>query len=209
MGADPSMYGEPFRNLGGIKYVHWPVYEKEQTISEVSERIIKENSIQSNDIVGGSSLGGIVAAEIAKHVRLHKLLLIGSTLNPDNINPVLKKLSTLSQITPVHLIQALAGKVNTIVENRLLKMLSHSETLFIKSMCKAVFEWEGNQKPNCAVAQIHGKNDHVIFPPSTGAKIIQNGGHLIAMTHETCVVEFIKGNTNANQSLNSDLGILS
>ena len=191
------MYGVAFRNLSAVKYVNWPTYNNEQSISEVSERIIKENRIQSFDIVGGSSLGGILAAEISKHINLSKLLLIGSTLTPDSINPILKKLSTLSEITPVNLIQVLAGKANAIVENRLLKMFSHSETLFIKSMCKAVFKWEGNQKPNCAVAHIHGAKDNVIFPPSTGAEIIQDGGHLIAMTHETSVVKFIKANINS------------
>ena len=194
MGADSSMYGEEFRDLEAVKYVNWPKYDNEQTISEVSKRVIKENHIQPNDIVGGSSLGGIVAAEISKHINLSKLILIGSTLTPDSINPILKKLSTLSEITPVNLIQALAGKVNTIIENRLLEMFSHSESLFIKSMCKAVFEWDGNNKPQCMVAHIHGAKDNIIFPPSTGAKIIDDGGHLIAMTHEASIVEFIKTN---------------
>ena len=194
MGADSLMYGEAFRKLDSTKYLDWPDYQNEQSISEVSERIINENNIQSNDVVGGSSLGGIVAAEISKQINIYKLILIGSTLTPESINPILKKLSTLSEITPVNLIQVLVGKANAIVENRLFEMFNHSETLFIKAMCKAVFAWEGNQKPNCKVEHIHGEKDNVIFPPSTGATIIDGGGHLIAMTPEASVVEFIKTN---------------
>lgn len=194
MGADSSMYGEAFRKLEGVKYIEWPRYKNEQTISELSRRIIKENSIQPNDIVGGSSLGGIVAAEISKLIKVNKIILVGSTLSSDNINPILRKLSALSEITPVKLIQVFAGKANSIHENILLKMFSHSESLFIKSMCKAVFEWQGNQKPSCHVAHIHGEKDSVIFPPSTGANIVKNGGHLIAMTHEQPVIEFINVN---------------
>ncbi len=194
MGADSSMYGETFQGIKDIKYVDWPIYNNETTISEVSKRVIKEYSIQDNDIVGGSSLGGIVASEISRYISLKKLILIGSTLTPDNINPALKKLSTLSEITPVNLIQVFTGKINAIFENRLLKMFSHSETMFIRSMCKAVFEWEGNLKPKCTVAHIHGEKDNVIFPPPKGANIIKDGGHLIAMTHEESVVEFLKVN---------------
>jgi hypothetical protein len=61
-------------------------------------------------------------------------------------------------------------------------------------MCKAVFEWGGNQEPNCNIAHIHGSKDNVIAPPLTGARIIQDGGHLIVMTHETSVVDFLRVN---------------
>lgn len=192
MGADSSMYGEKFRNLSGVKYVNWPAYNNEQTITEISGRIIKENGIQPDDIVGGSSLGGIVASEISRHVNLSRIILIGSTLTPGRVNPVLRKFTTFSEIIPLTLIQLLTGKVSVIVENRALKMFSQSESLFIKAMCKAIFDWEGNPTPNCTVAHIHGAKDSVIFPPATGAEIIQDGGHLIAMTHETTVVEFMK-----------------
>jgi pimeloyl-ACP methyl ester carboxylesterase len=188
------MYGEAFRALDSVTYLDWPTYDDELTIAEVAARLISENNIQADDIVGGSSLGGIVAAEIAKTINLQKLILIGSALTPANINPVLKKLAALSAITPVHLLQTFAGQANSIIENKLLEMFSHSEALFIKSMCRAVIGWKGNQEPNCPVAHIHGAKDRVIFPPASGAKIIQNGGHLIAMTHEAAVVEFVYGN---------------
>lgn len=206
MGADASMYGEAFRDLNAIRYVNWPEYDNEQSIPEMAERSIRKYGIQPDDIVGGSSLGGIVAAEIARHVHLRYLILIGSTLTPDNINPVLRKLSVLSEITPVALLQVLAGKANAVTENRMLTMFRHSDVLFIKSMCKAVCTWEGNQKPNCPVAHIHGEKDTVIFPPATGAEIIPGGGHLIAMTHESDVVNFIK-NISGESGNNKEQGI--
>ena len=91
--------------------------------------------------------------------------------------------------------QYLVGKVNLVFENRILEMFSKSDTLFIKAMCRAVFKWQGNLHPDCPVAQIHGEKDTVIFPPSTGAEIINNGGHLIAITHEKAVIHFIKTTT--------------
>lgn len=81
-------------------------------------------------------------------------------------------------------------------------MFSHADVLFIQSMCKAVCIREGNQKPNCPVAHIHGGKDTGIFPPLTGAEIIQGGGHLIAMTHASGVVKFIKKISDESENKN-------
>ncbi len=56
MGADSSMYGKAFLNLETVRYLNWPNYNNEQSIPEVSKRIIEDYKIQPNDIVGGSSL---------------------------------------------------------------------------------------------------------------------------------------------------------
>lgn len=194
MGADSLMYGPAFRKLPNVKYINWPIYHGEKTISYVAERIIQEHNIKTNDIIGGSSLGGIVAAEISKQVAVKKLILIGSTLSPENINPILKKLSALTEITPLNMIQMFAGKINAVHESKLLKMFSESESRFIKAMCKAVFTWEGNKEPQCTVAHIHGAKDTIIYPPQHGAKIISDGGHLIAITNEQEVADFVRQN---------------
>lgn len=189
------MYDASYRGQNAIRYIDWPMYNNERTISEISRRIIMEHSIKENDIVGGSSLGGIVAAEMCRQVSMRKLILIGSTLTSDNINPILRRISILSSITPVSLFQTLAGTISTIAESRVLKMFCNSDPLFIKSMCRAVFEWEGNERPDCAVAHIHGEKDKIIFPPASGADIIPGAGHLIAMTHASTVVRFLEDHT--------------
>lgn len=194
MGADSSMYGAAFRVLKEVQFPDWPVYNGEQSISEVALRIIQENNIQPQDIVGGSSLGGIVAAEISRQIQVGKLLLIGSTLNPYNINPILRKLGSLSEISPVNMISIFVGKANLIFNNQLLAMFAKSDDRFIKAMCKAVFVWGGLEKPTCYTLHIHGAKDHIIHPPSRDAEIIPDGGHLIAMTHSEAVADFIKKN---------------
>jgi len=195
MAADASMYDDSYKIQNTIRYINWPKYTNERTISEISRRIIREHDICENDIVGGSSLGGMVAAEMCRHVRVRKLILIGSTLTPGNINPVLKKISTLSGKVPVSLLQSLAGKISSIAESRVLKMFSDADTSFIQSMCRAIFAWEGNERPDCSVAHIHGEQDKIIFPPPVGADIIPGAGHLIAMTHASSVVRFLKDHT--------------
>ena len=197
MAADSRMYADPaYDKLSGVLFSDWLPYKGEQSIPEVAARIIEEKNIQENYIVGGSSLGGIVAAEIANKIKVQKLILISSTLSPQYINPVLRTLSSLADIAPLQLVQTFAGKASLSLKNSLLEMFSKSEGSFIRTMCRAIFEWKGNVRPACEVCHIHGARDKVIYPPPHGAEIIPDGGHLIAMTHSVSVSAYIEKNTH-------------
>lgn len=195
MGANSDTYPkEKYSYLQGVNFIDWPDYKDEKSLSEVANRIISQYQINKEMIVGGSSLGGMVAIEIAKIVGIKKIILIGSTTQPEFINPLLQKLSGLADYTPVKIIQIFAGKVNQYSNNELLSMFEESNSEFIKAMCKALFEWEGLGNYKCYVFQIHGKQDIVIFPPKENIKIIPDGGHLISMSHADIVANFINKN---------------
>ncbi len=62
MGASASMYNALRHTVGfEISFINWPDYRGEKTYAEVARRVISDNSINENDVVGGSSLGGMVA----------------------------------------------------------------------------------------------------------------------------------------------------
>jgi pimeloyl-ACP methyl ester carboxylesterase len=193
MGATSAMYGESFRQIDSVRYPNWPEYRNETTIYHLAMRVIKEHGIADGDIVGGSSLGGMVAAEIAHHINLQRIVLIGSTTTPDKISPVMKTLSNFVDFAPLKLVQLFTGKVSSVMEARLFEMFSQTHPDFIKNMSRAVFEWQGNRNPACPVSAIHGDRDRVIYPPDSETAIIAGGGHLIAITHERQVVDFLIG----------------
>lgn len=193
MGADSAMYPvEHYQHLRNVTYVDWPAYKDERTIRELSLRVIDEYGIASDMIVGGSSLGGMVAVEIAKILGVRTVILIGSATTPDKVNPVLKMFGRLSSIAPFDFLQLLAGRVNIAGDNDVVNMFQRSDTRFIKAMCKAIFRWDGIGKYRCAIRHIHGRLDTVIYPPDNGAEIITQGGHLISMTHGKEVAAFIE-----------------
>lgn len=195
MGANSNMYPkDKYISLQDVTFADWPGYEGEVSLESVAKKIIAQHHINKEMVVGGSSLGGMVAIEIAKIMGLKKVILIGSATHSDFINPLLQKLSNLAEVTPIKIIQALAGKVNIYSSNELLKMFEESESKFIKAMCKALFKWEGIGKFNGDVCQIHGEKDLVIFPPKKNVKIILGGGHLISMSHAEEVAKFIDKN---------------
>ena len=197
MGADSTMYPKnKYDKLKDVLFAEWPNYKGETTIYQVAWRVINEYNIKNDIVIGGASLGGMVAVEIAKIIKIKKVLLISSTTHPDTINPALRKLSTLAEIAPIKLVQLLAGTINHRLNSAVLTMFEKADTDFIRAMSKAVFEWKGIEGYQCETFRIHGKKDKVILPPEDPVELIENGRHLITMTHAEIVAEFIQKNTS-------------
>lgn len=139
MGANANMYSGPWRKIADAKFINWPEYNGEKTISEVAESVIRRYGITRSDSVAGSSLGGIVSLEIADKLGIRNVYLFGSAVSKSEINPLLRLLSPLSEIIPIKWIQAIAGKC----KNEILTMFNSSEAEFVSAMCHAVFNWQG------------------------------------------------------------------
>jgi pimeloyl-ACP methyl ester carboxylesterase len=178
MGADNWMYSGAWRSLAKAVFVDWPEYRGESTITEMAERVIKQLSIVDGDVVIGSSLGGIVACEIARGRKLNGLVLIGSAMNKDEISSLLALLHPIADFAPLKFIQAAAGKV----PGELTEMFRDAQPDFIRAMCRAIFTWRGFESSGTKLLRIHGRNDRVIPLPAK-VDLVLNGGHLIAMTH--------------------------
>ena len=78
--------------------------------SEIANRVIEENGIEDGDIVGGSSLGGMIALEIARQKKLRGVVLIGSAVSSAEIQGILSLLAPLTVIAPISVIQLFVGK---------------------------------------------------------------------------------------------------
>jgi esterase/lipase len=162
MGASSEMYNSLKRELCfNVHFLDWPEYRNERSYREIAERIVEENRINNSDIIGGSSLGGMVALEIAMIVNARAVILIGSAIAQNEINQLIARLSPLASIIPLALIKKLAGKN----ENIILRMFSRSDPDFIRSMCMHISSWPGYLGKVDKVFRIHGENDHIIDCP--------------------------------------------
>ena len=87
MGADHGMYGAPsWQSLANTHFLDWPDYRGEVSIASVADRVVEQAAIPDGAIVIGSSLGGIVACEIARKRDLKALVLIGSAVEKSRAN---------------------------------------------------------------------------------------------------------------------------
>ena len=188
MGANSSMYDLLRAELQfEIKFINWPKYNGKKTYTAMARRVIEENGIKDDDIVGGSSLGGMIALEIARQKRLAAVVLIGSAISTAEVQGILTLLAPVAAITPILLVQLLAGKHNNIIA----RMFADADSQFIKAMCQHLPQWPGAKDLEVPFFRIHGQKDHVISCPKVGAEIISNAGHLIAITHARECGEFL------------------
>ncbi len=186
MGANHRMYGPPWDELEGATFHNWPAWKGETEIAEFAMRLIAEHGIKDGDCVAGSSLGGILACEIGKHVPLRVVIPIGSAVRPEEIHRLISALRPLFPLAPLPLLKALSGRI----PNDLTRMFAASDPAFMKAMAAAIFRWDG-LADNVPRFRIHGRKDRVIpLPP--GIDRIIDGGHLIAMTHARECVEALR-----------------
>jgi hypothetical protein len=68
-------------------------------------------------------------------------------------------------------------------------MFADADPEFIRAMCAYLPSWTGYHGPAEKLFRLHGKKDHVIPCPTSGCEIVEEAGHLLAITHpaETAV----------------------
>jgi len=178
MGADRRMYGPKWKGLPNATFPNWPPFSGQTTLGEVADQLIAEHDIAPRDVIGGSSLGGMVALEIFQRLKNPKVVLLGSALSPGEINTLLRLLAPLASITPFGLLQVLVGKHPSDAA----VMFAEADPKFVRAMCLALRDWQGFDGPHDRLVRIHGAKDHVITCPAEG-HILPRAGHLVAMTH--------------------------
>ena len=178
MGADASMYSGPWQRLPNVKFVDWPPFVGESTLSELGQRMIDVYGVSADDEIGGTSLGGMVALEMAKQLGQRRVLLLSSALSPREVNPLLRLLSPLTPIAPLGLAKSILGRSRRASA----AMLQRADTRFLRAMCRAVIRWDGYAGPTDGLVRIHGNRDWMIRCPAS-AHHIDNAGHLAVLTH--------------------------
>jgi pimeloyl-ACP methyl ester carboxylesterase len=186
MGADHRMYSGAWLRMQQTQFLDWPKDSSADSIPAIATEIIEDAGISDGDILIGSSLGGIVACEIAKVRTIEHLILVGSAVDQNEVSGILRLLHPLIDLAPFSFLQIASGKL----PSELCTMFSKSDATFIRNMCRAIFKWEGLPPHTVTLTRIHGRSDRVI-PPPRDADLI-DGGHLIAMTHADHCVRLIE-----------------
>jgi len=194
MGSDRRMYSGRWNSLPEFQAHDWMPHRGEKSLAQVARSMCDSCAIRDGDVLVGTSLGGMVACEITKIREIPMLYLVASALTKNEVNSLLAALQPLIRITPIEWIRFSAGSI----PSERAQMFLSVEASFIRSMCDAVFEWEGLGTTKTRVFRIHGKRDHLIPSPEK-VDLLLDGGHLLTMTHADECVEFI----GANQFLES------
>lgn len=189
MGATAAMYNGLKHKLDfPITFLNWPAYRGEKSYADVARRVIEDHHITPQDIVAGSSLGGMVALEIAKLMDVKAVVLLGSAVRRTEVQTLLTLLAPIASAAPMTIIQALVGKHRNLVSS----MFADSDPEFIRAMCAFLPSWKGYDGPMEKVFRLHGRKDHVIPCPAAGCEVVDAAGHLLAITHAAETATFLR-----------------
>jgi pimeloyl-ACP methyl ester carboxylesterase len=202
LGAD----GRLFAALGPLRLPvvtrRLPVPERNEPMLRYALRVAEEFDLRDTDWIGGSSLGGMVAAEIARHRPLAGLVLIGTALSSRTLATPLPQLARLRRLAPVRLLHPLLatrtalslvfGTLPGPVMDRLAAMFDSTPTAMLREGMRLASDYVPPTAPLCPVHAIHGERDRLMRPPPVaGCRMVADAGHALALSHPQAVTAFL------------------
>ena len=192
LGADRRLYNNiDIPKKFNTKFVEWIAPDPNDTIPTYAGKLIKHYHIEKGSILIGTSLGGIVAVEIAKQIEISKVVLISSIKTSDEAPFVFKlfKLIPLIELLPnkllttnARLVAPVFGNMSTDDIDLFDAMLRGSSPDFIRWAMRAILRWQNSVVP-ANVYHIIGDKDLIFSSKKIkGAAVISGGTHMMVLT---------------------------
>jgi len=185
-----------------------------EIIAEVTEGGLSQFSRRENGtvplwstgkpfVLGGMSMGGMIAYEIARHVKPQALILIASCCTMRGVNGFLRAAGHLWPVVPVGALKVAKfvslpvlrtfGMLTPDQRKMCAKMFSEMDSRFMHWAISAILDWNPAPLEETPVFHIHGALDKIIPAKCVEAdKIIPDGGHLINLSHADVVNAYIQ-----------------
>lgn len=205
LGLSPKIFEHFLFEKFDVVWMEWIEPSKNETFDHYIDRLI-DQFIEVDDRVPfllGHSLGGIVVQEIAKKIKVQKLILVSSVESDLEFPNKLRLLSKLRLERFFH--KAWLERTFVIWRNFHDYKSTDKQKLFYHSIGKlsnhyfkwSIYQtvhWKSLYKMNDKVIRIHGLDDHT-FP----SKLVLNqntkffkGGHLVLLDKSKEIVEIIE-----------------
>ena len=190
MGADHRMYGPSITQLPQVVRLDWDHVHPAKSLSEVACQMIEMHAISARDRIGGSSLGGMVACEIAHQLKMKSVVLIGSARSIHELRWFARLGLPLANRPVFDFSRRLGRLVN---RSLFFRMLADADSLFMVNMCHALRNWRGGDHRRRRARPRGGRTrDLLIKCPSNPDALILGGGHMIAWTHHQQVANALE-----------------
>ena len=163
-------------------------------LTEYAERFAAEIPVARPLLLGGCSLGGMMAYEMARVLRPDALVLIASAVTRDAIPLRLRRLARIAWIAPpagygfgkrtYPVLMSLVRR--RAAEHRRLAaaMARDASSSFLRWACIAVGRWQPSVPPDVPMYTIHGNRDRVLPLGNRSCDfVIPGAGHLLTVTH--------------------------
>ena len=170
-----------------IHYLEWQIPERDESLEHYARRISK-SIIHENPVLIGVSFGGVIVQEIAKFIKLKRLIIISSVKCTDELPPRMKFASKtgLFKLIPTRLANHVDYFEKIAVGDFLKKRarlykqyISITDKQYLDWAIKNMVNWKCD-KPDEKIIHIHGDKDEV-FPIKNiqNAIVVKGGTHIM------------------------------
>ena len=174
-----------------------------ETMAEYGTRMAESMALEEEDMIGGVSFGGMVAAEIARQRRIKGLILISSGLSSHSVDPLAQRFGSLAFNLPNHMMRSILGSRKTFKkvfgEDRpplyqlARQMLDDSPDDMLINGGRLSLSYYPDNPVRCPVYAIHGEKDSMMFPVEVvGCRMVEEAGQGMVVTHADEVTEFLR-----------------
>lgn len=203
MGADERLFVAQKGALPQLIVPTWLRPEPGDTLASYGQRMAAAVDPGGPCVVGGVSLGGMVAVEMARHLDAKVCLLISSVRSPRELpwrvrvwKPVAWLIPAPAAGLPVllaRLIVAVAGRLLSPSFRLLVEQAADTNGRFLKWASLAILRWQSAGKPTVPIVHLHGTRDHILPHTATHPDVlVPGGGHLLPLTHPDAVNAFLR-----------------
>lgn len=194
MGADHRLFHK-LRDAHQIVPLDLIRHEPHWRLADYARRYIELGLCRPGMTIGGTSMGGMLALEIAKQMPVERVLLIASCRSIAGINPALRGLSPLARVFPF----GGAAKIpDTRILSRdhrlLLDMARRTRPDFFRWSCREIMRWDGYAGP-VEIRSLHGTRDFIMpIRLQSPDETVIGGGHFLTLSHPEVVSAFVDRN---------------
>lgn len=201
LAADARLFAAQREAIPELITPAWIRPKDRESLGEYARRLAAACDPGGPCLVGGCSLGGMLAQEMARYLQARACLLISSIRSPGQLpwryrmfrpaaglaTQVLRGLPWASRQ-----LQRRLGKRLTPQQLALLEQGAEADGQFVRWAAWAILRWQPGPKLAIPVVHIHGTRDHVLPHRLTQPDLLIPGaGHVLPVTHPAEVNAFL------------------
>jgi pimeloyl-ACP methyl ester carboxylesterase len=199
VGCDHRLFGR--LELAGmdVRYLEWPPFPKGCTLEELAQAMRPQVAADRPHILGGVSMGGMVAQELALLTHPRKVILISTWEGPQEFpwHVRVAKVLGLGALIGGFTMRAtwpmkrILGQRDRATDRLLFDMAVQQTATKIRHGVQAVLRWNGSRWGG-PVVRIHGSADHVIPLRFPADHVVPGGAHIMVLTRAAEISQWVR-----------------
>lgn len=203
LGTDGRMFDPQRAVFPRLQTPTWIVHCEAESLADYARRMASAVKAHGHFYLGGASFGGMVALEMARHLRPEAVFLIGSCRSGQQVPWYLRCWEPAGRLIPdaaVHLVRRMPVRIWAMLlqadprrADLVREIMSNASIPFFRWAQRAMARWKGAPRLASPVHQIHGRLERILPVQRVRPDFVVAGaGHLLSMSHPGEVNAFIR-----------------